>query len=192
MHNPIPYQAHDTSRQDGHRDRHFEPTCGSVSRNGGDNPPGIPAKTLPSGRRSVQIANLIEPIYSRVYQTHSRSIDTPHDGLDPGKRPQRLPDTHSTVDGDEARCEDADVCYHRPGDGVKPTVCGCEGSEVDGDWRTMLVRRIEWDRKPVILQLKLGPGNDWTIAKPNKKSRGETQPSSTMYLSMSLAVRNRD
>jgi len=32
------------------------------------------------------------------------------------------------------------------------------------------------------LQLKLGPGNAWMIARPRRKSRDDTQPSATMYL----------
>lgn len=30
-------------------------------------------------------------------------------------------------------------------------------------------------------KLKFGPGNDWIIARPSRKSRGDTQPCVTMY-----------
>jgi hypothetical protein len=33
-----------------------------------------------------------------------------------------------------------------------------------------------------VTQLKFGPGKAWMMARPRRKSRGETQPSATTYL----------
>lgn len=39
------------------------------------------------------------------------------------------------------------------------------------------------------VQLKFGPGNAWMIARPRRKSLGDTQPSVTIYLDVSTKVR---
>lgn len=44
-------------------------------------------------------------------------------------------------------------------------------------------RMIYWGNiRGYSLQLKLGPGNAWTTARPSRKSLEDTQPSATIYL----------
>ena len=46
---------------------------------------------------------------------------------------------------------------------------------------TLNYYHFRWDRVEG-LQLKFGPGKAWMMAKPSRKSREDTQPSSTTYL----------
>lgn len=43
-------------------------------------------------------------------------------------------------------------------------------------------RKEDLREKETDVQLEFGPGKGWMIARPRGKSRGDTQPSVTMYL----------
>ena len=183
LHNAKPNHSHQPSQHNGGRSRQIEPHPAHKTRRGDHYPPRIFAQRGPALVRLVDIPNLPQPVYSSVDQSNCTGIHSTKAGYHPSIFSDGFPQPHGTRKENQTRGEDRNVAYDGAGGGWEVGRANrSQGPKIDGDCeetvsRSRIVASRTWG-----LQLKLGPGNAWIRAKPSRKSRGDTHPSTTTYL----------
>ncbi|KAI6758260.1 hypothetical protein HG530_010500 [Fusarium avenaceum] len=102
-------------------------------RGSDNNPPRIIGQTLPRLKPFINVANLPDPINSRVDQSHSTSIDASHSRFDPASASQHAPNTHRSVHKNHAGNEDTKIRNECSGNGWVSAVSSGETAQKDSE-----------------------------------------------------------